>query len=498
MGSTARSDSESFDVMIVGAGLSGINSAYRIQTELPGYSYTVLESRDAVGGTWDLFRYPGIRSDSDLHTFGFPWRPWTEHRAIAEGDAIRNYIRESAEEFGIDKKIRFGNKMLSADWSTEEQNWNILVDSNGEEKIYKARFIIFSTGYYDYNEPLKTTIPGIENFKGTRIHPQFWPEDLDYANKKIIIIGSGATAVTLLPILAQTAKHVTMLQRSPTYILSRPSVDPIGSFIRKIFPSWLASRLVRYKFLVLPFLFSQFCSAFPEAARRTLHKRMQAELPSSMSIDPDFNPRYYPWQQRLCVCPDGDFYESIRNGSSDVVTDTIKRVTNIGIETTGGKVIDADIIITATGLKMLLAGGATLARDGTPLSLPSTFAWKSTMLSDVPNAALVIGYANASWTLGADAAAKLVTRLLKYMRKNNFSSAVPRVPDVDMRKQQLLDLNSTYVERAKGDLPSAGDRKPWLPRRNYFVDFWGAAYGDLTAGLEFSSAADDAASKKVI
>ncbi|TVY41270.1 FAD-containing monooxygenase [Lachnellula occidentalis] len=495
MGSIARPASESFDVMIIGAGLSGINSAYRIQTELPDYSYTVLESRDAIGGTWDLFRYPGIRSDSDLHTFGFPWRPWSEHKAIAAGEAIRNYIRESAEEFGIDKKIRFGNKMVSADWSTEEQNWNMLVDSNGEEKVFKARFVIFSTGYYDYNEPLKTTIPGIENFEGTRIHPQFWPEDLDYTDKKIVIVGSGATAVTLLPVLAQTAKHVTMLQRSPTYILSRPSVDPVGTFIRKVLPSWLASRIVRYKFLVLPFLFFKFCSAYPEAARRLIHKSVKAELPPTMSIDPDFNPRYNPWEQRLCVCPDGDFYQALRSGNADVVTDTIARVTATGIETQGGKVIDADIIITATGLKMQLAGGASISLNGTPLSLPSTFAWNSTMLSGIPNAAIIIGYTNASWTLGADAAAKLLIRLLKYMRKNDFSSAMPSVGDEGMQKQSLMNLNSTYVEKAKGDLPSAGDRSPWLPRSNYFVDYWGAAHGDLTGGMEFTSA--DAVGKKI-
>lgn len=491
MGSIAKPTCENYDVIIVGAGLSGINSAYRLQTELPGSTYTILESRGAIGGTWDLFRYPGIRSDSDLHTFGFPWRPWLENKSIADGGAIRKYIQESAVEFGIDKKINFHHKLQSADWSNREQNWNLSVDNNGEEMSYRARFVIFSTGYYDYDKPLNTTIPGIEDFKGTRIHPQFWPEDLDYTGKNIVIIGSGATAVTLLPVLARTANRVTMLQRSPTYIINQPAVDPTGNFIGRIFPSWIASRIVRYKFLVLPFLFFKFCRSYPDVARKILRKRTKEELSgTSMSVDPNFNPKYNPWEQRLCVCPDGDFFKSIRNGNADVVTGTISQVTDHSIKVEGGQEIDADIIITATGLKMQLAGGAKLSIDRKPVEMIDKFVWKSTMLSGVPNAAIIIGYTNASWTLGADTAAFLIVRILKYLQKNNLTSVAPKVgPKDNLKPQSMLNLNSTYVEKAKGVLPSAGDKGPWLPRASYFTDVWRAAYGNLTRGLEFTSSA---------
>jgi cation diffusion facilitator CzcD-associated flavoprotein CzcO len=496
MGSIAKPTSSNFDVIIVGAGISGINAAYRVQTELPNYTYTVLESRNAIGGTWDLFRYPGIRSDSDLHTFGFAWRPWQEDKAIADGASIRKYVRESAELYGLDKKINFHHKLRSADWSSDEQKWTLSVDANGEEKSYKARFVIFGTGYYDYDEPLETKIPGIENFKGQAIHPQFWPEDLDYTDKKIIIIGSGATAVTLVPVLAKTAKRVTMLQRSPTYVMSLPAVDPTGHAMKKVLPSWLSSRLVRYKFLILPFLFFKFCRAFPQAARKAIRKRTIKDLPPSMPHDPNFNPRYNPWEQRLCICPDGDFFESIRQGKSDVVTDTITQVTETGIKTAGGKTLDADIIVTATGLKMQLAGGATLSIDGKTVNPADKFLWKSTLMQDVPNLAIVIGYTNASWTLGADTAAFLVCRLLKYLEKNKMSSVAPKISENEnLKGQSMLNLNSTYIEKAKGKLPKAGNKGPWLPRSNYLTDVWRAAYGNLTKGLEFTSSVSP--SKKV-
>ncbi|TVY84703.1 FAD-containing monooxygenase EthA [Lachnellula suecica] len=487
MGSVAKPPAD-FDVVIIGAGISGINAAYRIQTELPGYTYTVLESRNAIGGTWDLFRYPGIRSDSDLHTFGFAWRPWLEDKAIADGASIRNYVQESAEIYGIDKKIEFHHKVQSANWSTDDQNWQLSVESNGEEKAYRARFVLFSTGYYDYDEPLKATIPGIDNFKGKTIHPQFWPEDLDYTNKKIVVIGSGATAITLVPVLAKTAKSVTMLQRSPTYIMPLPSVDPTGHALKKILPPWLSSRIVRYKFLIIPFLFFKWCRAFPQAARKVIGKRTKDVLPKGMPLDPNFNPSYNPWEQRLCVCPDADFFDSLKSGKSDIVTDTIEQVTETGIKTKGGKVIDADIIITATGLKMQLAGGAAISINEKPVDLSSKMVWKSTLLQDIPNVAIIIGYTNASWTLGADTAAFLVCRLLKYLQKNKLSSVAPKLSDKEgVKEQSMLNLNSTYIEKAKGTLPRAGDRGPWLPRSNYFTDMWRVAYGNLTKGLEFTS-----------
>jgi cation diffusion facilitator CzcD-associated flavoprotein CzcO len=488
MGSVERHEPLYLDVIIVGAGISGINAAYRVQTELPGYSYTILESRDAIGGTWDLFRYPGIRSDSDLYTFGFPWRPWSKSNAIADGESIRNYVRESAEKYGIDRKIQFRHKLLAGDWSTEQQNWTLAVDADGEKQLYTARFVILSTGYYDYNEPLKATIPGIDNFQGTVIHPQFWPEDLDYTGKKVVIIGSGATAITLLPNIAEKAAKVTMLQRSPTYILALPSVDPTGNWVRRWFPSWIARAIVRWKFLVLPFLFFKFCRAFPNAARKVIRGNTQKYLPPSIPHDPHFKPAYGPWEQRLCVCPDGDFFKALQKGNSDIVTDTIKTVTASGIQTESGKTIDTDIIVTATGLKMQLAGGARMSIDGKPLEMSTKFLWKGIMLQDMPNAAFVIGYTNASWTLGADATAQVVCRLLKHMDSHKVLSAVPRLPDGQkIKPTPILNLNSTYIEKAKGQLPKAGDVAPWQPRSNYLTDFWTSKYGNLTKDLEFGT-----------
>lgn len=486
MGSIQEPD-VNFDVLIIGAGISGINAAYRVQTELPNYTYRILENRNALGGTWDLFRYPGIRSDSDLHTFGFPWRPWNKPETIAEGTLIRNYVRESAEMYGIDKKIRFHHKLLAADWSSSEQEWRLSVDADGHKTTFRARFIILSTGYYDYSEPLKADIPGIDNFKGQTIHPQFWPSNLDYSNKKIIIIGSGATAITLFPNLAQKAASVTMLQRSPTYVLALPTVDPTGDFIRKWFPAWVATTLVRCKFLILPLIFFKWCRAFPNAARKLIRKATIEQLPADMPHDPNFNPSYNPWEQRLCFCPDGDFFKALKQDNADIVTDTISTVTETGIETTGGRTLDADIIITATGLKMQMAGGAALSVDSTPLILNEKFMWQGCMLQDLPNAAFVIGYTNASWTLGADATALHVCRLLKHMDKKNQSSATPRV-EGKLEKRQVLDLSSTYIEKAKGKIPMAGNMAPWLPRSSYLGDYWTAVYGNLTGGLQFSKA----------
>jgi len=493
MGSIDRHDSLNVDVMIVGAGISGINAGYRLQTELPGYSYAILESRNAIGGTWDLFRYPGIRSDSDLHTFGFLWRPWSKANSIADGESVRNYIRESAEKYGIDRKIQFHHRLVAADWSSKQQNWTLAVEAGGEKKLYTARFIILSTGYYDYDEPLNATIPGINKFQGQVIHPQFWPEDLDYAGKNVVIIGSGATAITLLPNLAEKATKVTMLQRSPSYIMALPAVDPAGDFMRKWLPTWMAHTLVRWKFLVLPFLFFKFCRAFPNAGRKVIQANTERHLPPSMPHDPNFKPAYNPWEQRLCICPDGDFFKALQNGNSDIVTDTIKTVTASGIETASGKTIDTDIIVTATGLKMQLAGGSSISVDRKPIDVSTKFMWKGVMLQDMPNAAFVIGYTNASWTLGADATAQTVCRLLKHMDSHNASSAVPRVPSGQkLKPTPVLNLTSTYIEKAKGQFPKAGDVGPWQPRANYFVDYWTSNYGNVTTDLEFGKALEKA------
>lgn len=488
MGSAEKAPDTLFDIIIVGAGISGINAAYRIQTELPSASYTILEARGSIGGTWDLFRYPGIRSDSDLYTFGFAWQPWTKQKAIVDGDAIRNYMRESAALYGIDQKIRFHRKLLSADWSSDQQAWTLLVDEEGRcETHYHARFMILGTGYYDYDEALSSHIPGISNFTGRVIHPQFWPQDLSYADKKIIVVGSGSTAVTLLPTLAATASHVTMLQRSPTYIVAQPSIDPFAHWARTHLPPYLAYPLTRLKVLLLTFLFYKFCLRYPLAARRELKKETEKHLPPTIPHDPHFTPHYNPWEQRLCLSPDGDFFAALRSGKASVVTSTITTVTPTGIQLATGETLDADIIVTATGLKMKAGGGAQLFVDGALARGCEKYMWKGAMLQDVPNLALVIGYTNASWTLGADATALLVTRLLKYMKARGLSSAVPRLGDKweGMKTLPLMNLASTYVARGAKDLPRTGDKAPWLPRRTYFADLWSAKFGSLTEGLEF-------------
>ncbi|KAI6246759.1 FAD-containing monooxygenase EthA [Erysiphe necator] len=487
MGSIDR-PSRLFDILIVGAGISGIDMAYRIKTEFPKYNYAILEARDAIGGTWDLFRYPGIRSDSDLHTFGFPWRPWLEDKSIADGESIRNYLNECAEIEGITSNIRYRHKVLAGNWSSIDQKWTLTVDINGQKAQYNARFVVMCTGYYNYKEPLKAVIPGLSDFKGLVIHPQFWPEDLDYTDKKIVIIGSGATAVTLFPVLAKKAAHVTLLQRSPSYILATPGVDKSAKFLRRYLPVIVVARLMRIKFLVLSFIFYWFCQFFPRTARALLRVNSRSYLPKDYSTEVHFNPKYNPWDQRLCVCPDGDFYRALHQSNADIVTDTIETVKNDSIITTSGKLLKPDIIITATGLNLQLAGGATITVENEPFNAASKFFWKGVMLQDLPNAAFLIGYTNASWTLGADSTALLICRLLRHMEKNKLSSAVPYLSSSEISNVQikpLFNLKSSYIEAAKDVLPKSAGRHPWHGKRNYFLDSWDAEFSDLQKGLTF-------------
>ncbi|KAB2575535.1 FAD-containing monooxygenase EthA [Lasiodiplodia theobromae] len=478
-----------FDVVIIGAGISGINAAYRVQTQLPaGTSYTILEARDNIGGTWDLFKYPGIRSDSDLYTFGFPWRPWMDERCIAEGPAIVNYMKEAAASENIDSHIQFRHKLQTASWSSELQKWRLDVIA-GEEaapKTFYATFLIMGTGYYDYDEPLSATIPGIDTFAGQVVHPQFWPSSLDYANRRIVIIGSGATAITLLPNLASSgAAHVTMLQRSPSYIVSQPLVDGLDTFLRAFLPAAAAFRLIRWRYLLTGYLFYFFCRACPALARRLLRSETEAQLrDTGVPFDPHFNPSYAPWDQRVCACPDADFFAALRNGKASVVTNTITNVTPDGIALDSGESLPCDIIVTATGLKMRLGGGARIVVDGREVRFGEKLLWRGALMQDVPNAAFMIGYTNASWTLGADAAAQLVTRVMRRMRDEGATSCVPRVDDSKVRPEPFMKLNSGYVNRAMERLPKAGDRGPWRARWSYFSDLWNAKVGDVTRGLE--------------
>jgi cation diffusion facilitator CzcD-associated flavoprotein CzcO len=403
-----------------------------------------------------------------------------------DGPSIVKYLKESAAEAGIDKKIRFNHRVVSANWSSDNLKWTLEVEANGGRKEVRAGFLILGTGYYNYDEPLPSTIPGIERFNGTVVHPQFWPQDLDYANKKMIIIGSGATAITLLPVIAKTAAKVTMVQRSPTYIISLPSRDPVGKFFSKILPSSWALSLNRMRFLVVGYTFFYFCRMFPNAARRLLALATKKQLPETIPFSPHFVPTYNPWEQRLCVSPDGDFYRAMRKGNADVVTGTIKTVTEKGVLMESGETLTADIICTATGLKIHLAGGAQFTIDGKPLVVPDKFMWKGVMLQDLPNAAFVIGYTNASWTLGADATAQMVTRLLSYMKRNGYVAAVPRVDHPEnMESTPMLNLNSTYIQHAITMMPKTGSKGQWKPRTNYFSDMREAKKGDILSDLQF-------------
>ncbi|KAF2742436.1 FAD/NAD(P)-binding domain-containing protein [Sporormia fimetaria CBS 119925] len=476
-----------YDIVVVGAGISGINAGYRIQTTLPTSTYTILENRDNVGGTWDLFKYPGIRSDSDLHTFGFEFNPWKKPNPIATGESIVDYINATAKKFGIDEKIQFRHKVVSANWSSDAQRWRLEVENEGIRKVYHAKFVIMGTGYYNYEKPLEARIPGIERFKGQTVHPQFWPQDLDFKGKKMVIIGSGATAITILPAVVDNGVgKVTMLQRSPSYVMSVPQKKPGEKNWYDYLPRWIALRIVRIQFILVPWLLYLFCRKYPIQAANFIRKAAKKQLPKDIPIDPHFKPAYKPWDQRLCLCPDGDFFKAFESGRAEIVTDTISTVTEDGIELSSGERLDADIIVTATGLSLQICGGIPITVDNEPVDVPNRFLWRATMLSGVPNLGVIIGYVNASWTLGADTASRLLTRLYKFMQDNQYTSAVPRITEEEAKDPQVpLALNSTYVNAARNLLPHAGRSGPWLPRDNYFRDSWNAGRADLREGMMF-------------
>lgn len=477
------------DIAIVGAGISGINAAFRIQTELPGFTYTVLEGRADVGGTWDLFHYPGIRSDSDLHSFGFSWNPWTEKRAIADGPSIKRYIRDAATDRGIFQHIRFHHAVQSADWSSKTQEWVLSIKTQQDLRTgtIRAKFLVLATGYYDYQEALKAQIPGLhEEFEGSIIHPQFWPNQLDYADKKIVIIGSGATAITLLPNLTDKAASVTMLQRSPAYIVSLPNTTG-SSWIHRFLPESWSFQITRLWFLLSQVFIYTYCRALPNHARNLLQSKVAEQLPDEIVIDPHFTPSYRPWDQRLCFSPDGDFFQALREGKAHIATGTIKEVRKNSILMHTGEEIDADMIITATGLKLGIGTSLMLGVDGMEVHLGEKVAWQSMMLQDIPNMCFMLGYTNAPWTLGADASAWLVVRLLRYMRMRGLKSAIPRLEAKDgVKVRPLWDLKATYVSEGAKDMPRCGDRGPWVGRTNYFWDLWRSKYGSFVDGLEFS------------
>lgn len=462
----ATTEPSHLDVVIVGAGLSGIGAAYRLSTEHPGRTYAILEARDAIGGTWDLFRYPGVRSDSDMFTLGYPFKPWRDAKAIADGPSIRDYIRRTAAEHDIERHIRFRTKVVAADWSTADQRWTLTLSDGG---TLTCGFLYSCAGYYDYDRGHDPEFPGRESFAGQVVHPQFWPEDLDYAGKRVVIIGSGATAVTLVPAMADTAAHVTMLQRSPTWISPVPGRDKIADTLRAVLPADLAHKLARAKNIAFTTGFYQFCRRFPGAARSLLTKLSTKSLNDPAAVREHFTPTYDPWDQRLCAVPDADLFKAVKQGKAAVVTDHVDEFVPEGIRLKSGKVLPADVIVTATGLRLQAFGGIEPSVDGTPVELSEQFVWRGAMITGLPNFAVCIGYTNASWTLRADLSSRLVCRVLDHLDRNGFSSVVPR-PDRVMAKQPLLDLASGYVQRSIGDFPGQGDRSPWRVRQNYVID----------------------------
>ena len=478
------------DVLIVGAGLSGVGAAHHLQERCPDKSYAIIEAREAMGGTWDLFRYPGIRSDSDMYTFGYNFRPWTDGKVFADGPNIRRYVEDTAREGGIDQHIRYGRRMIRADWDSETARWTITARTGetGGSETYVCRFLINCTGYYRYDQGYMPDFPGIEDFKGAVIHPQQWDESYDYAGQKVVIIGSGATAVTLVPAMAKTAASVTMLQRSPTYIAARPARDGFADFLRKVLPGRAAYAITRMRNVLMGMFFYWLSQTHPNVVKRMIRKGLVKELGEDFDIDRHLTPTYNPWDQRFCLAPDGDFFQSLRDGEADIVTDQIDTFTETGIRLKSGEHLEADLVIPATGLQMLLAGGAQFSVDGEAYQPNEAYTYRGMQLSGLPNMALAFGYTNASWTLKVDLTFERVCRLLKHMDKTGADYCVPVPPD-DIEPLPLLGFSSGYIQRALPDLPRQGSKPPWRTYQNYIQDMLAIRYGRLDDGhLRFKSA----------
>jgi monooxygenase len=520
---------EHVDVLIVGAGLSGIGAARQLQRAFPRRKYAILEARDAIGGTWDLFRYPGVRSDSDMQTLGYRWRPWTGAKAIADGPSILQYVRDTATEAGIDRHIRFGLRVTHASWSSADARWTVEASqvanqgdgqpaSNGSSGVaggdggansdggaggagdatagtpgtpgtvtFTCNFLLVCTGYYRYDHGYQADLPGIENFGGRVVHPQQWPQDLDYAGKRVAVVGSGATAVTIVPAMAETAAHVTMVQRSPTYIISLPTEDPLDAKLRGLVGARRAYPVTRWKNVLVSTLIYQLSQHRPQMMRRWIRGMTVKQLPAGYDVDTHFKPVYGPWDQRLCLIPDGDLFRAIREQQASVVTGKIASFTEHGIRMESGAEVEADIVVTATGLQLLALGGLQLTVDGRDVQLPETMAYKGTMLSGVPNFALTIGYTNASWTLKADLVSDYVCRLLRYMDRHGYDVCVPVNDDPGVTERPLLDFAAGYILRSMHEFPKAGSRAPWRLGRSYLNDAVTFRHGRIDDGvLRFS------------
>jgi cation diffusion facilitator CzcD-associated flavoprotein CzcO len=480
------------DVLIVGAGLSGIGAAHHLQDRCPGKTYAILEARAEIGGTWDLFRYPGIRSDSDMHTLGYRFRPWTEAKSIADGDSILRYVRDTAREGGIDRQIRFNHRAVSASWSSEEGRWTVEAERSdaGETVTLTCGFLFVNSGYYRYDEGFTPEFPGLDRFGGEVIHPQHWPEGFDYAGKRVVVIGSGATAMTLVPAMAEDAAKVTMLQRSPTYVISMPGEDGLANWLRRHLPDRVVYPLVRWKNVFLQGAFYRLSRKRPELVKRILRRGTIKALPPGYDVDTHFKPRYNPWDQRVCLVPDADLFQVLCEGSAEIVTDRIATFTERGIELESGRELEADVVVTATGLNLLFLGGMRISIDGTEPEMAKALTYKGMMLSDFPNFAYTLGYTNASWTLKADLTSEYVCRLLNHMDAGGHRVCIPRVDDPSVTEEPLLDFNSGYVLRSIDHLPKQGSKEPWKLRQNYPLDLRMLRRGPIEDGvLQFPSPA---------
>lgn len=474
---------ETVDVLIVGAGLSGVGAACHLERRCPSKSYAILEARGDLGGTWDLFRYPGIRSDSDMHTLGYAFRPWRGEKAITDGPSIRDYIRDTAAAYGVDRHIRLHHKVLSAAWSSARARWLVTAEAGGAVKRFECGFLYLCPGYYDYEQGHAPDWPGMDRFAGTIIHPQHWPEGLNYAAKRIAVIGSGATAVTLVPELAKRAGHVVMLQRSPTYIVSRPARDAVADALHRIMSAGAAHRLARWKNVLLQWFFYNLAQKRPEKTKQKIKNLVREELGAGYDVQTHFTPRYNPWDQRLCLVPDSDLFKALRAGTAEIVTDAIASFTEDGIALQSGKTLKADIVVTATGLKLKLFGGVDLSVDGAEIRPETLLSYRGCMFSGLPNLANAFGYTNASWTLKCDLTAEFVCRLLNHMDRRGYAVAVPRRTDPSVTEEPLLDFSSGYVQRALDALPRQGSKGPWKLYQNYFRDIAALRHGRLENGV---------------
>ena len=479
-----------FNVIVVGAGISGIGAGYYLQKKYPNKSFVILEGRDNIGGTWDLFRYPGIRSDSDMNTMGFRFKPWMGVKSIADGPSILSYLHETVKENDLNKKIHFNQWVNEASWSSRDSQWTVQVENKKTQELqdFTCDFLFLCGGYYNYEEGYTPHFAGRENFLGQIIHPQKWPKNLDYKNKKVVVIGSGATAVTIIPTMAEKAAHVTMLQRSPTYFLSAPDEDPVGNFLRKFISSKLTYKLVRWKNIRFQWWFFQKCRKFPKKVKEFLIKQVREELGPNYDIETHFTPKYNPWEQRMCLVPNGDFFNAINAGKASVITDHIDRFTKKGIKLKSGGEVEADLIVTATGLNLEVCNGIKLEVDNNEVDISKTMTYKGMMFSDVPNLVATFGYTNASWTLRADLTSEYVCRLLNFMDKKGYANCCPRTAEHVEPEGDWLDFTSGYVKRSMHKFPKQGSRDPWRNTQNFPKDVLAIRWGNIdNKELKFTS-----------